>query len=328
MAAIPRALPAVAAALVAVAACSPGSGGDATTSSPPQVSAAPWATDEPRPAPRPSRTPALAARLDPFDAGRALEVAHELAALGPRPAGSDADAAARDLLEERLTAAGWSVEVVPFPLPQGGTSANVVARRPGAATGGPYVVIGGHLDTVAGSPGANDNASGIGVLVALAEELADESPAVPVAIVGFGAEEYQPSEPREHHLGSDAYAEANVGSVVAALVVDMVGNGDLTCICWLAAGPDTLAIRLASLAPDSGYEVRARGDISDHGPFAHRGVPAALLWTGRDGRYHSPADTAEHLRVEDLRRAGALALAFVRDLDSRDRSGLRPGDGP
>lgn len=325
--AIRRVLLVVAAGLVAVAACSTGAGDGVDTASPSLPSVAPSATGAPRPAPVPSRTPPLAARLDPFDADRALEIAHEITALGPRPAGSEAEAAARDLFEQRLTAAGWSVAVVDFPLPQGGTSANVVARRPGVAGDGRHVVLGGHLDTVAGSPGANDNASGIGVLVAIAEELEDESPAVPVTIVGFGAEEYQPSEPREHHLGSDAYAEAHAGSVVAALVVDMVGNGEVTCICWLETGPGTLAARLASLAPDTGYEVRAPGDLSDHGPFAHRGVPAAFLWTGRDGRYHSPDDTAEHLRVEDLRRAGALALAFVRDLDSEDRSRLRSGDG-
>lgn len=279
-------------------------------------------------APIPSRAPAPSATVvrDPFDADRALAFATALTTeVGPRPAGGPSDAAAREHLGAALRAAGWSVEQRPFPLPQGGSSANVVAWLRDGPSAGPHVVVGGHLDTVAGSPGANDNASGVGVLVALAEELADERPAVPVVLVGFGAEEYQPSEPRLHHLGSEAYAAGHADRVVAAVSVDMIGNGDTTCICWFAAGPDVLARRLDALAEGPGYEVRSPGDVSDHGPFARRGVPAALLWTGRDGRYHTAQDTPEHLDVEDIRRAGDLVLRFVRDLRAGERDGLEPG---
>lgn len=278
-------------------------------------------------APIPSRAPAPSATVarGTFDADRALAFATSLTVeVGPRPAGGPSDAAAREHLGAALRGAGWSVEQRPFPLPQGGSSANVVAWRHEGPSAGPHVVIGGHLDTVAGSPGANDNASGVGVLVALAEELADERPALPVVLVGFGAEEYQPSEPRRHHLGSEAYAAEHADRVVAAVSVDMIGNGDTTCICWFPAGPDVLARRLEALADGSGYEVRSPGDISDHGPFARRGVPAVLLWTGRDGRYHTSQDTPEHLDVEDIRRAGDLVLRFVRDLRSEERNGLEP----
>lgn len=278
-------------------------------------------------APIPSRTPVPSATVarDRFDADRALRFATTLTQeVGPRPAGGPSDTAAREQLAAALRAAGWSVEQHPFPLPQGGSSANVVAWMRDGPSAGSHVVIGGHLDTVAGSPGANDNASGVGVLVALAEELADERPALPVVLVGFGAEEYQPSEPRRHHLGSEAYAAEHAERVVAAVSVDMIGNGDTTCICWFPAGPDVLARRLEALADGPGYEVRSPGDISDHGPFARRGVPAVLLWTGRDGRYHTSQDTPEHLDVEDIRRTGDLVLRFVRDLRSGERDGLEP----
>ncbi|MDX1658933.1 MAG: M28 family metallopeptidase [Nitriliruptorales bacterium] len=263
-----------------------------------------------------------------FDADRAIAFAAELAAAGPRPAGSEADAAARRKLQEALGAAGWDVRGEPFALPQGGESANVVATI-GRSRDRPQVVIGAHLDTVADSPGANDNASGVGVLVALAEELADETGDLPVAVVlvGFGAEELQPSTPRQHHIGSEAMAAAT-SRVMAMLSIDMVGNGDILCVCWYPQGPDLLAQRLHDLAHEHeipGVQVRAEGDVSDHGPFARRGVPAAFLWTGIDGRYHSPADTAEHLRVGDLDRAGRLALAFVRSLADDDQDGLEAG---
>jgi Zn-dependent M28 family amino/carboxypeptidase len=51
------------------------------------------------------------------------------------------------------------------------TSRNVIAKKPGA--GESVVVLGGHYDTVAGIAGANDNASGTAVLLAIAQKLAN-----------------------------------------------------------------------------------------------------------------------------------------------------------
>lgn len=251
-----------------------------------------------------------------FDVDQALEAVELLADdIGVRTAGSPEDARARAAVASLWTDAGWEVAEEPVPLPQGGATANVVAVLPGTDLTAPHVVVGGHLDTVAGSPGANDNATGIGVLVALAEELADESDALawPVALVAFGAEEYQPSEPREHHLGSGAYADARGAAVHRMVSVDMVGHGTPTCLCWWR--DDTLARELLQVADVAGIgPVRAEavGDVSDHGPFVAAGVPSVLLWTYPDGVYHSPADTSERLHAEDLRRAGDLVLAWLR----------------
>ncbi|MGH3443424.1 MAG: M28 family metallopeptidase [Nitriliruptorales bacterium] len=266
-----------------------------------------------------------------IDPGRALAHVVALADIGPRLPGSEADRAARGYVSGIFEAADWSVVEEPFGLPQGGESANVVAWRSGAEPpyGGPHVVIGGHLDTVEGSPGANDNASGVGVILAVAEALGpDVLPALPVVLVAFGAEERQPAAGRPDHVGSDAYASAHGERVVAMLSVDMIGNGRSTCMCWYAAGPGTLAERLAAVAGDAGIDavhVARQGDVSDHGPFALRGVPAAFLWTGIDSRYHSPGDTAEHVRPADLARAGALLLAFLADLTSADATSFGSG---
>lgn len=285
----------------------------AVPSSSPAVSSSSDATATPSPAPSPTPTVITGA----FEGARAYELAMRLVEeVGPRPAGSDADRRARDVVAGWLTAAGWQVEADPVDLPQGGQTANLVASV-GARPDGPHLVVGGHLDTL-GGPGANDNATGIGVIVGLAEELADEAASfdLPVVLVAFGAEEYQPSQPRQHHIGSETYAAAYGDDVVAMLAVDMVGHGDRTCICWFAAGPATLAERLDTIAdginPDR-YYVASQPDWSDHGPFARRGIPAAFLWTGRDGVYHTPADTPDRVRRADMGRAGVLALAWIRD---------------
>ncbi|MDX1511136.1 MAG: M28 family peptidase, partial [Nitriliruptorales bacterium] len=167
--------------------------------------------------------------------------------------------------------------------------------------------------------------AGIGVLVVAAERVSRDLP-VPIVFVGFGAEEFQPAEPRVHHLGSQDYVARRGGHVLAAFVVDMVGHGPSTCICWFDAGPRTLADRLRVVAAEGElgpFRVEARGDISDHGPFARAGLPAAFLWTYDDGRLHTANDTAEHLQVEALERAGGLLLAFVDSLVAADLAGLR-----
>lgn len=271
----------------------------------------------PSPLPSPTPSPSPTAVRAAFDVERAMAVVSALAVdIGPRPAGSLGDVRAREYVADQLRAAGWSVREEEVVLPQGGTTANVVARAPGASLGRPHVVVGAHLDTVVGTPGANDNATGIGVLVALAEELADEHDDLrdPVTLVAFAAEEYQPSEPRVHHLGSQAYVDRRGRHVLEMTNVDMVGNGPTTCLCWMRGTDDRLAGRLAEVAAAEELAVRveAHGDISDHGPFALAGVPATFLWTYGDGVLHTPADTIDRIRPEDVDRAGRLVLAWLR----------------
>ncbi len=262
-------------------------------------------------------TPAPAVAIDGVDAARVMAVVEDLAGAGPRPAGSAGDTAARAYVLDAFRAVGWTVREETVPLPQGGTTANVVATPPRVSLDAPHLVVGAHLDTVAGSPGANDNASGIGVLLAVATELADEFDRLPepVVLVAFGAEEYQPSEPREHHVGSAAYVDAH-GDVVAAMVsVDMVGRGEAMCLCTLRGRYDGLAGVLAETATAaglSGVRRESHGDVSDHGPFALAGIPAAHLWTFDEPARHTAEDTADRVRPEDLRRAGDLVLAWLR----------------
>ena len=72
---------------------------------------------------------------------------------------------------------------------EGGRSVNVIASRGDLVPGEPWLLVGAHLDTVPTSPGAEDNASGIGALLAVAEAVADKQTRLPVVLVAFGAEE-------------------------------------------------------------------------------------------------------------------------------------------
>jgi len=68
-------------------------------------------------------------------------------------------------------------------------SGNVIAEKKGAGPGDDVVVLGGHYDSVSGIAGANDNASGTAVLLAIARKLASVDLPFTLRIVPFGSEE-------------------------------------------------------------------------------------------------------------------------------------------
>jgi hypothetical protein len=167
----------------------PGTGQAAAAVATPEPTATSASTPRPVHTPSPRPEPVRG----PLDVDLAMRTVQTLSVdIGVRRPNTEGDEQTREMLTEAFEAAGWTVELDWFDLPQGGQSANVVATWPGRGPWvEPHVLVGAHIDTVPGSPGANDNASGVGVLVAMAHQLADEMPTFPfgVVLVGFGAEE-------------------------------------------------------------------------------------------------------------------------------------------
>lgn len=233
--------------------------------------------------------------------------------IGPRPAGSAAyRSAARYVLRE-LEKLGYRARRRAFHLPQGGQSRNVAASWPGS--GPPTVLLGGHLDTVPGAPGGNDNASGVAVLLEVARVLAGTPETGGLRLVAFGAEERQPNG--EHTVGSTAYAASlaqRVRNGIEAMVsVDMIGKDRRLVFGWLGQGSPKAARLLDRAADQAGRagDVRAVGDVSDHSPFARVGIPAALLWTGDEPNHHQPTDTVRNVDPGSLTSSGEVLLALL-----------------
>lgn len=203
----------------------------------------------------------------------------------------------------------------PFGVPQGGESQNVVGVPPGVdPAAGPYLLVGGHYDSLRG-PGANDNATGIAVAL---EAVRAGGTSLPLLFVAFGAEERQPAPGNPHHIGSLAFVEAMTPAerenLVAYVNIDMVGFGDTITLGRLDVGPTEATDRLVRLAEELGIPARERvlPDWSDHGTFLKAGFNAGWLWTGQDARFHSPRDTFDHVQPDAVGRSGRLALAALR----------------
>jgi hypothetical protein len=142
---------------------------------------------------------------------------------------------------------------------------------------GPRVlVLIAHHDAVAASPGANDNAASVGILLHLLERLAPSPPTrIRVRLLFPAAEELG-------YLGARAYVRAEpVGDVAGVLSLELCGIGD-SLVLW-DAGSETPFLRAVTGTlegcghrRDAQYHVVGRIPLfgSDHRAFAALGIPA------------------------------------------------------
>lgn len=275
----------------------------------------PAVTTSPAPVPSPTPPPAGPQR---FSKKHAVAHVRKLAGdIGVRVKATTAETRAARYIRGRFEAFGYLTQVQRFST-DGRTSRNVVAWWPDAKRY-PFV-IGAHMDTVPGSPGGNDNASGVAVMLETARIFAGTEQAANIRFVAFGAEEY--GEARTHHDGSRHYV-ASLGNkgrnrLAGMLSVDMIANGRPLLVGHSNIARKPIVARtLHKKATRAGIatEQIVLCDCSDHGPFEHAGIPAAFAYSGRDPDYHSPADTVANAKPDDILRTGRAVRAFAKALD-------------
>jgi hypothetical protein len=150
--------------------------------------------------------------------------AHVRALEGERhPTGSpEALERAAAYVERELGALGLAARRAPFRF-QGRDFPNVVAELAGADPGAPRVLVGAHFDTVRGTPGADDNASGVAGVLECARLLAGWRGRATVELVGFNLEERQGWTYRVGSRRWAAGARARGVRYAGALVLEMIG---------------------------------------------------------------------------------------------------------
>ena len=240
----------------------------------------------------------------------AKEWAAKIARLGERPAGGLNERRAAEIVRRRLATLGYSVNVQRFTLPNGRTSRNVVGR-----TAGPVrVIIVAHMDGVHGTQAANDNASGVGVMLTVARFLAGEDG---VLVAAMGAEERMVTG-SSWHLGSrrltSGFSAAQKAGVRLALSIDMVGFGPTLNIRGLEANANRSARRLLNSARARNIRASYLRDTgqSDHDDLTRGGIPAAWIEWRWDTCWHQPCDRIARLRPTKLRDAGRVVLGAAR----------------
>jgi hypothetical protein len=219
-------------------------------------------------------------------------------------------------------------------------TANVAAILPGrdAALAGECVVVGAHYDHLGlggdaslapeqeGTvhPGADDNASGVAALLAVARAAAAAGPARrTILFVAFGAEEL--GVLGSSHLVKSPPAACPVERMQLMVNLDMVGRpqggkvyvdgGDT------ARGLRDLVRAVADAKPRLPVTLAFGGDgsgPSDHLSFHARGVPVVFLFTGAHADYHRPSDTAEKVDPAGLTAVARLASRLAREAAERE----------
>jgi len=242
----------------------------------------------------------------------------------------EANARARDQVLALFSDAGWRVELT-------GTLHSIIATYPGPLPPDlPLIAAATHYDTVRGTPGADDNASGIAVLLAAARTVIahpEKLHARPVFYI-FNGEEEGLLGSREFvtHLGRHSLPHVthvmemvgytapgqqtppgfpfSLGEVGDFLGI--VGNGTASCLPAKAAR-HVPGLRVKAVdVPEAVRPLMADILRSDHAPFWSVGAHATM-WTDtsnfRNPHYHQPSDTAHTLDYPFMRLVAQLLVS-------------------
>lgn len=306
-------------AIAALAACSAGSPDTAT----PTGSSGTEHTNTAPASPERSSHPSPKVRLDV--ARIHDDIAHLSQDIGPRHATSKTYRKAATWVQNRFEKLGYEVSRMPVDAPAGntwgvdvraGNSPNIIADAPGFDATEAHVIIGAHLDTIPVAPGAEDNGSGVAVMLEVARVVAEDG--VSVRFIAFGAEEPRGPGDDLHHFGSQTYVhslnKAQRSAMKAMVALDRVGvAGKNVPICTGGRGTKSVRkeLKQAANAIDVPASICADNRTSDHWSFERNGLPSARLGSIPYAGYHSPEDTLDVVSKKQLKRVARIMIEWL-----------------
>ncbi len=219
-----------------------------------------------------------------------------------------------------------------------GSTRNVCVGSPSEAR----ILIGAHFDSMPNTPGADDNASAVAVMLAVAKALGSRKN---VMFVAFNAEECNLAGSREfvnemagemklleqvHVLEMVGYRDRRPNSQKNPLpmMIQAPTTGDFLAVVanqgslveQIIEAAGSITVPVVGLAIPPGLSLNAIQQISphllrsDHAPFWEKGIPA-VMWTDtsefRNPHYHQPTDTPDTLDYEFMAEVGKLLARVV-----------------
>ena len=223
--------------------------------------------------------------------------------IGPRVAGSQAETQTAQYISDVFKALGYSPETQSFTADAGNTtisSANVVAEKKGASN--QVIIVGAHYDSTEAGPGADDNASGVAVMLETAKLVQNTQTPYTIRFIAFGAEE-------SGLLGSYAYlnqmSQEDFENTIAMIDLDSLIAGDIAYVYSDEGQQSVVRDWALSWAVGNGLNLQTIKNVdltdpatgkgsSDYAPFKDAGIPFAFFqstnWTLGDQKGHAQVD--------------------------------------
>jgi Zn-dependent M28 family amino/carboxypeptidase len=258
---------------------------------------------------------------------------------------AELEAAAR-YIETALSDLGYAVAAQRFES-AGAQVRNIEIEIPGGSRAPEIVLVGAHYDSVVGSPGANDNGSGVAAALELARMFRNAAPARTLRFVWFVNEE--PPFFKTDEMGSRVYARrsrARGETIVAMFSLETIGyysdrpgsqrypppfnffypsSGNFIAFVSNLASRSLLHQTIAGFRRHAGFPSEGLAapafipgvDWSDHWAFWKEGYPALMVTDTAPYRYpyyHTPDDTPDRVDYARLARVVTGLDAVLREL--------------
>lgn len=215
---------------------------------------------------------------------------------------------------------------------EGKSYKNIVAEKRGVTSPHKVLILGAHYDTVPGSPGADDNASAVALLLEVARNIQAVPLGSTVRLIAFSLEEYDYGGSAHYVEGLKKGGEEILGMISVEMVgftaprqdyppylnpkhypnvgdfIAIIGNErsrellEKVCQSFKTNSPQ-LPLELL-VVPGNG-EAMEEARLSDHSPFWDQGLSALMVTdTGflRNPNYHLSSDRIETLNFEFMQK--------------------------
>jgi alkaline phosphatase isozyme conversion protein len=250
------------------------------------------AAAEPALIPTLEQVPQTASPAPEVDFGKLARAHMEaLTAIGPRFPGTTQEQEAAQYISETFTKLGYSPQTQPFSAVDEDdyefTSANVIAVKKGDSPR--EIIIGAHYDSGNESLGADDNASGVAIMLETAGQLAGLQTPYTIRFIAFGSEE---NDLDGSYFYADGMKQAEVDNTISMINLDSLAAGDFTYVYsdegkdaflrdWVLQWAGQNDIPLQTIP---NVDITDEGEyVADYGAFKDRGIPftyfEATNWT-------------------------------------------------
>ena len=252
-----------------------------------------------------------------------------------RSTGSQGHFAAKQYLLERLS----TLSLEPYKdgtfeisyRSNGQDYSNIAAITEGTDSDLAPVLLGAHYDAVDGTPGADDNAVAVAILLDIAGKLEPHTLKRSVIFAFFDAEE--PPNFLTTSMGSIRfYEDQREDDIHCAIIMDLVGHDvpmqgfeDLVFVTGMESHPG-LADTIGSVLPFHGIRALPLlneyvGDLSDHHIFRVNEVPYLFVSCGIWAHYHRDTDTPDKLNYLKAEKIAEFVASLAEDISTRPLDG-------